>query len=152
MFLTLDKMQRKTLLLIDLSKNHNFEEKNKEYVYLNKGNLRLYNCKQIKLKDFADLRKQIYGDLIKKFRKFILLNDKKKFFLSEMEIFNLRNDRYEFPDRILNYLIIKKLILKKKFKKVKIVSDTKPHLFDNLNVKLKKKIYQNLILIFTCLI
>ena len=133
MFLTLDKMQRKTLLLIDLSKNHNFEEKNKEYVYLNKGNVRLYNCKQIKLKDFVDLRKKIYSDLIKKLKKFILFNEKKKFFLSEMEIFNLRNDRYEFPDRILNYLIIKKLILKKKFKKVKIVSDNKATLkiFDN---------------------
>ncbi len=141
MFLTLDKMQRKTLLLIDLSKNHNFEEKNKEYVYLNKGNVRLYNCKQIKLKDFVDLRKKIYSDLIKKLKKFILFNEKKKFFLSEMEIFNLRNDRYEFPDRILNYLIIKKLILKKKFKKVKIVSDNKATLkiFDNLNVEIEKK-------------
>ena len=37
-----------------------------------------------------------------------------------MEIFNLRNDRYEFPDRILNYLIIKKLILKKKLKKLRL--------------------------------
>ena len=58
-----------------------------------------------------------------------------------MEIFNLRNDRYEFPDRILNYLIIKKLILKKKFKKVKIISDNKVTLkmFDNLNVEIEKK-------------
>ena len=66
-----------------------------------------------------------------------------------MEIFNLRNDRYDFPDRILNYLIIKKLILKKKFKKVKIISDNKVTLkiFDNLNVEIEKKIYQNLILI-----
>ena len=58
-----------------------------------------------------------------------------------MEIFNLRNDRYEFPDQILNYLIIKKLILKKKFKKVKIISDNKVtlNMFDNLNVEIKKK-------------
>ena len=58
-----------------------------------------------------------------------------------MEIFNLRNDRYEFPDRILNYLIIKKLILKRKFKKVKIISDNKVTLrtFDNLNVEIEKK-------------
>ena len=66
---------------------------------------------------------------------------RKKFFLSEMEIFNLRNDRYEFPDQILNYLIIKKLILKKKFKKVKIISDNKVtlNMFDNLNVEIEKK-------------
>ena len=51
-------MQKNTLLLIDLSKNLDFEEKNKEYIYLNKGNIRLNNCKQIKLKDFGDLRKK----------------------------------------------------------------------------------------------
>ena len=60
MFLILNKMQKNTLLLIDLSKNLDFEEKNKEYIYLNKGNVRLNNCKQIKLKDFGDLRKKIY--------------------------------------------------------------------------------------------
>ena len=134
-------MQRNTLLLIDLSENLNFEEKNKEYIYLNKGNIRLNNCKQIKLKDFVNLRKKIYSNFIKKLKKFILLNEKKKFFLSEMEIFNLRNDRYDFPDRILNYLIIKELISKKKFKKVKIISDNKVTLkiFDNLNVEIEKK-------------
>ena len=79
-FLTLNKMQRNTLLLIDLSKNLNFEEKNKEYIYLNKGNIRLNNCKQIKLKDFVNLRKKIYSNFIKKLKKFILLNEKKNFF------------------------------------------------------------------------
>ena len=134
-------MQKNTLLLIDLSKNLDFEEKNKEYIYLNKGNVRLNNCKQIKLKDFGDLRKKIYKSLIRELKKFILLNEKKKFFLSEMEIFNLRNDRYEFPDQILNYLIIKKLILKKKFKKIKIISDNEVtlNIFDNLNVEIEKK-------------
>ena len=73
-------MQKNTLLLIDLSKNLDFEEKNKEYIYLNKGNIRLNNCKQIKLKDFGDLRKKIYKSLIRELKKFILLNEKKKFF------------------------------------------------------------------------
>ena len=77
-------MQKNTLLLIDLSKNLDFEEKNKEYIYLNKGNIRLNNCKQIKLKDFGDLRKKIYKSLIRELKKFILLNEKKKF-LSEMK-------------------------------------------------------------------
>ena len=66
-------MQRNTLLLIDLSENLNFEEKNKEYIYLNKGNIRLNNCKQIKLKDFVNLRKKIYSNFIKKLKKFIFL-------------------------------------------------------------------------------
>ena len=58
-FLTLNKMREKdTLLLIDLSENLNFEEKNKEYIYLNKGNIKLNNCKQIKLKDFVNLKEK----------------------------------------------------------------------------------------------
>ena len=107
-------MNKNILLIIDLSTNLNLKEKNKKYIYLNKGNINLSNCKQIKLKNFVNLRQKIYSSLLKEFKKFILFNEKNKYFLSEMEIFNLRNDRYEFPDRILNYLTIKKLIQKKK--------------------------------------
>ena len=103
-------MKKDTLLLIDLSKNFNLEEKNKQYTYLNKGNIHLNKCKQVKLKNFKVLRKNIYQSLIKEFKKFISHNEKNKYFLSEMEIFNLRNDRYNFPDRILNFLIIKRII------------------------------------------
>ena len=138
---TLNKMEKDTLLLIDLSKNFDLVEKNKEYIYLNKGNINLKNCRQIKLKNFMNLRKKIYTDLIKEFRKFILRNERNKHFLSEMEIFNLRNDRYEFPDRMLNYLVVKKLIEKKKFRKVKIISDNKFSLkiFDNLDINIEKE-------------
>ena len=79
--------------------------------------------------------------MIKGLKKFILENPKDKFFLSEMEIFNLRNDRYDFPDRILNFLIIKRIISKKKIKKIKIISDNKYTLkiFDNTNLNVEKK-------------
>ena len=138
-------MKKDTLLLIDLSKNFNLEEKNKQYIYLNKGNIHLNKCKQVKLKNFKVLRKNIYQSLIKEFKKFISHNEKNKYFLSEMEIFNLRNDRYEFPDRILNYITIKKILLIKKIKKIKIISDNKESLkiFDNLNIKIEKKDLSN---------
>ena len=138
---TSNKMEKKTLLLIDLSTNFSLVEKNKEYIYLNKGNINLINCRQIKLKNFMNLRKKVFANMIKEFKKFVLRNEESKHFLSEMEIFNLRNDRYEFPDRILNCLIIKKLILKKGFKKINIISDNKFTLkiFDNLDVNIEKK-------------
>ena len=134
-------MKKDTFLLIDLEKNYNLNEKNKHYIYLNKGNIHLNNCKQVKLKKFLKLRNKIYIDLIQKFKKFIADAPQNKFFLSEMEIFNLRNDRYEFPDRILNFLIIKKIIQKKKIKKIKIISDNESTLkiFDNLKLKIEKK-------------
>jgi len=145
---TLNKMEKDTLLLIDLSTNFDLVEKNKEYIYLNKGNINLKNCRQIKLKNFMNLRRKVYANLIKELRKFILNNKKNKYFLSEMEIFNLRNDRYEFPDRMLNYLIIKKLIFKKKFQKIKIISDNKSTLkiFDNLDVNIEKKDLSKIVL------
>jgi len=134
-------MNNDTLLLIDLSKNFDFIEKNKSYICLDKGRINLSNCKKIKLKNFSNYKKKNYKLLIQKFRKLILDNPKNKFFLSEMEIFNLRNDRYEFPDRILNFLIIKKIIIEKKIKKIKIISDKNSTLkiFDNWNLKVEKK-------------
>ena len=133
--------ENNTLLLIDLSKNFDFTEKNKNFINLNKGQIYLKNCKKIKLKSFSNLKNTSYKIFIKGLKKFILENQEDKFFLSEMEIFNLRNDRYDFPDRILNFLIIKRIISKKKIKKIKIISDNKVTLkmFDNLNVKIEKK-------------
>ena len=141
-------MKNNTLLLIDLNKNFNLSEKNKSYIYLNKGKIHLNNCKQIKLKDFSNYRKKNYKVLIKKFREFILKDPENKFFLSEMEIFNLRNDRYDFPDRILNFLIIKEIISKKKIKKIKIISDNKSTLkvFDHWNLKIEKKDFSKIAL------
>ena len=75
-------MEKNTLLLIDLSKNFNLNEKNKQYIYLNKGNIHLNNCKQIKLKNFSNFRKKNYKALLKEFKKFILNNPENKFFLS----------------------------------------------------------------------
>ncbi len=134
-------MNKNTLLLIDLTKNFNLSEKNHQYIYLNRGNIDLNNCKQIKLKDFYKLRQKNYNYLLKYFKRFILKNQDDKFFLSEMEIFNLRNDRYEFPDRILNFLVVKEIILKKKIKKIKIISDNKYtfKIFDQLNIEIEKK-------------
>ena len=44
--------ENNTLLLIDLSKNFDFIEKNKKFINLNKGQIHLKNCKKIKLKVF----------------------------------------------------------------------------------------------------
>ncbi len=138
-------MENNSLLLIDLSRNFNLTEKKKIFINLNKGKINFIDCKQIKLKNFDNLRKSNYKKLIEEFKKSISNNGENKFFLSEMEIFNLRNDRYEYPDRILNFLIIKKIILKKKIKKVTIISDNKYtlNIFDNIDLEVEKKDFSN---------
>ena len=59
----------------------------------------------------------------------------------ELEVNNLRNDRYDFIDRITNLVIIKKIILSSGFNKLKIISDNKNTLeiFDKLNIDIEKK-------------
>ena len=58
----------------------------------------------------------------------------------EFEINNLRNDRYDFIDRIINLSIIRKIILLNNFDTIKIISDNKNTLdkFDKLNIKIEK--------------
>ena len=138
-------MNKNSLLIIDLTKNYQLKKINKTYIKLNNGNINLINCKQLNLKNFSKFRLNIYKKLIRKFKDLISRNQNQKFFLSEMEIFNLRNDRYIFPDRVLNFLIVKKILLQKKIKKIEIISDNKSTLeiFDNLNLKIKKMTSQS---------
>ena len=133
-------MKNDILLLIDLSKNFNKFESNKSYLYLNRGCINLQNCKQIKLKDLSALKKDSYNSLIQFFKNFLSKKDGNSFFYNELEIFNLRIDRYEFVDRIINLISIKKLILKKKIRKLKIISDNKNtlNIFDGMNLDIEK--------------
>ena len=50
-------MEKNHLLIIDLEKNLDLTFYNKNYVYLNRGNINLKNCKQIRLKNFSNSRK-----------------------------------------------------------------------------------------------
>ncbi len=133
-------MKNDVLLLIDLSKNYKKFESNKSYIYLNRGNINLENCKQIKL-DYLNLIKKSSYNTFLKFLKITFFKKKRNnFFHNELEIMNLRIDRYTFIDRIINLISIKKLILKKKIKKIKIISDntTTLNIFDDLGLYIEK--------------
>ena len=128
------------LLVIDIEKNYNFYEENNDFVLLNRGLINLKNCKQIFLKDFIKERKKIYEKLVKKISSSVVQKSHLDLPLIEFEINNLRNDRYSFIDRIINFIILKKIIFKKKIKKIKIISDN-PNTFyilNNLNIEVEK--------------
>ena len=63
------------------------------------------------------------------------------FFRNELEIMNLRIDRYDFVDRMINLISIKKLIKKKKIRNIKIISDNPStlNIFDNLSLNIEKE-------------
>ncbi len=133
-------MTNRILLLIDVNQNYNLNESNKHFININKGIINLKNCKQIYLKDFIKSKKKIYTQLLNRLKNEIIKNEENKFFFAEMELFNLRNDRYQAFDRIINLLLIKKIISKKKIKKIKIISDNKSTLdiFKNINIEIEK--------------
>ncbi len=133
-------MSNTTLVILDLNKNYDLSEKQVKFISLNKGLINLENCEQIYLKNFNQGRKTIYKKVISTFLKVILKNKDKKIPLIELEVNNLRNDRYQFVDRIINLIIIKKIISKGNFKKIKIISDNKStlNIFDKLNIEIEK--------------
>ncbi len=134
-------MKNKTLVILDLEKNYDLHEKDLTFISLNKGLINLDNCKQIYLKKFRQIKKDVQKKLIAKLLKIISENKNEDNPLIELEVNNLRNDRYNFIDRITNLVIIKKIILSSGFNKLKIISDNKNTLdiFDKLNIDIEKK-------------
>ena len=70
--------------------------------------------------------------MVNNLKKKIILSKKKLPFISELELFNLRNDKDNNFDLILNILIIREIIKKKKFNDIKVITDN----------SLVKKIFQ----------
>ena len=134
-------MKNEVLLLIDLSKNYSKFESNKYYIYLNRGNINLENCTQIKLNRFKSIKKNSYNTFLKFLKNSFSKKKQDNFFHNELEIMNLRIDRYDFVDRMINLITIKKLIKKKKIKNIKIISDNPStlNIFDNLSLNIEKE-------------
>ena len=98
-------MKNDVLLLIDLSKNHNKFESNKSYICLNRGTINLKNCKQIKLDYLNPIKKSSYNTFLKFLRNIFFKKKRNNFFYNELEIMNLRIDRYAFIYRIINLIL-----------------------------------------------
>ena len=133
-------MRNNTLVIIDLNKNYDLVEKKVDYVCLNKGLINLKNCKQIYLKKLNKEKKNIYKKILSKLLKIIFKNKNNDIPMIELEINNLRNDRYNFIDRIINLIILKKIILLSSFNNIKIISDNQNtlNIFDKLKIKIEK--------------
>jgi hypothetical protein len=133
-------MLSSTLVILDLNKNFNLQEQNVKFISLNKGLINLKNSEQIFIDDYRSEKKVFYKKFLLKLLNIISKNKKSSIPFIELEINNLRNDRYGFIDRIINLLVIKKIIKKNKFKKIKIISDDKKtlNIFNGLSIKIQK--------------
>ena len=114
-------MKFKDLIILDVQENLDIQERDCNYINLSSGSINFTNSKKIFIKAYLDKYYQIY-------KKKLIFNLRKKIksskikFLEECEVFNLRNDKELFLNKLIVILIIKKFILKK-YKSVKIITD-----------------------------
>ena len=115
----------KKLVIIDLEKNYNFKTQSDYYILANRGFVNFKNAKRISI-DINKNTKILNQD---KKKLFIYFNRIKKnlatkinFQVNELEIFNLRNDKYSYLDKILFFYFLKKKNFNRKFK-IKILTD-----------------------------
>tara|TARA_X000000950_G_scaffold278491_1_gene369517 strand:+ start:12153 stop:13667 length:1515 start_codon:yes stop_codon:yes gene_type:complete len=103
----------KKLYIIDLSKHYlDIKIENCNVIYINIGNVSQKNIKKIKinnlkLNNFA--RKKLVGTLNKK------IVSKNDYFLNELELFNIRNDKNFAISKILNLIKVKSFIKEKDY-------------------------------------
>lgn len=106
-------MKFKNLIILDVQKNLNISENNCNYINLASGSINFTNSKQILIKKYLDKYYKLYKKkLISHLKQKIKSSTNK--FLEECEVFNLRNDKELFLNKLIIILIIKKFIIKKK--------------------------------------
>ena len=106
-------MNFKNLIILDLKNNFDVKEKNCNYISLSSGSINFINSKQIFIKTYLDKYYKVYKKkLISNLRQKIKSSSIK--FLEECEVFNLRNDKELFINKLILILILKKFIIKKK--------------------------------------
>ena len=128
------------LVIINLNQSYNFEYKNCDFILLNRGYIKINNGKKISL---SSLKKLYFNKIKKAFletysKKIKDLRIKIPFF-SEIETFNLRNDKNKSIDLILNILVINEYIKKKNFKYIELITDNEDDcvIFNQLSSKIK---------------
>ncbi len=118
----------KKLIILDLKKNYKISRENCNYLIVNRGNIEFKNSYKIDF-DINENKKSLKKnkkDLINYFLqiKKKLDSNKNDVDTTELEFFNLRNDKYNYLDKILVFYSLKK---KKFFKQymIEVITDQK---------------------------
>ncbi len=117
-------MKTKKLLILHTKKKVRLDEENIFFVNLGEGIVESKNCYQISLKKFYKKYFELYKKkFVKALEKKTLTTNKKNLPILELEIFNIRNDKIKEINSIINVLILKKLVKKKGFKQISLITD-----------------------------
>lgn len=117
-------MKKKKLLIFHSQNNLKINKKYDYFINLGDGNLEIINSKEISLKkyykkNYNHFKKKLISSLHQK----ILHSKDKSDILSELEIFNLRNDKINNINLIINLLIVKKIISKFNINNLSLITD-----------------------------
>lgn len=129
--------KKKTKLsIIHLEKNINLSIECEDFIILGPGSGIIKKGNRIFL---TNLQKKFFTKVRSLLTKKLFQQLKKEnldFFL-EYEISNIRNDKIKFFDCIMNYLLIQKIINKKKYDKIELITDNKfsTNIFDKMKIK-----------------
>ena len=133
-------MHQDNLLIINSQNNINIDQENVSYINIGVGIANITNSKKIVLSKYRKINYAKHKDLlIRELSKKTKDLEKKIHLISELEIFNLRNDKNTNIDLIINILLIKDIIRKNKFKKITVITDNRltKDLFKQINSKIK---------------
>ena len=113
---------KKKLLILDLKKNYNIKRNNVDVIYLSYGDIHIVNSSRLDLEQYRNekIKKELLNFLIH-YVNFAKINQK-NFDVSELEILNIRNDKSNIFDHLLNLSIIKKNLIKL-YETVEIIFD-----------------------------
>ncbi len=130
------------LTIIHLDKNVDISVNSTNYIMIGPGSVTSINSKRIYLsnlqeKKFKELKKKLINCLLSELRKEELDS------FSEFEISNLRNDKTKFIDSMLNFQIIREIILKKKYHNVELITDNEYSINVFSKLKIKNLIVRN---------
>ena len=103
-------MKKRKLIIVDLNEDINQKKSNCSYINLSSGSIEFENSKKILLKGY---QKKYYHNFKKIFQQSLKNKlDPNNSILAETEIFNLRNDKIPFFDKIINILMINEKIIR----------------------------------------
>ena len=116
----------KKLIIVDLEKNYTIQRTGCSYLFVNRGSITFKDSLKINfnINNNKKIIKNNKKDLINYFLKIkeMFEHNYNKVNTSELEIFNLRNDKYNYLDKILVFYTLKKRRYNDKYK-LEIITD-----------------------------
>ena len=136
----------KKIVILDLSKDINFLIKDSLVFHLSYGQAKLHNCKILNKNFFSQTKFEKFSKKINNtlfnFYNYLIKNKSKNEILT-LELFNIRNDKNQFYNKMYYLFELIKFIKTKKIKHIEIITDDDDFYYTYKSIKIKNLIVHN---------